>query len=337
MDGKPRAARTLPVGGEAITLALARARGCGPEEAERLKHDEGIFTRGFESEVPGAAAALDRLARELLRSLGGFESVLQGPAKATLDEITLFGGGARLRRIDEFLAERTGIRTARLQTPPSEGGSAFVAAGDPLRFAPALALALRGTLKARTRTNLLQGEFAPRLDFRSVGRQLRWTGVLAAAIVLLGIASAVTSVTLDARRGRALEAQVAHLWEQAAPGRPVPADVSAALTQNLRETRQRAEMLGIYGGNLSALDVLTEISARIPDGLAVVFEELTIDGQVVRVRGHTGSFGAVDQLRSALASFPLFTDIRVSEIQDDEKLGVKNFSISISLGAEEAS
>ena len=83
--------------------------------------------------------------------------------------------------------------------------------------------------------------------------------------------------------------------------------------------------------------VLTEISARIPDGLAVVFEELTVDGQVVRMRGHTESFGTVDQLRTALASFPNFTDIRVSEIQDDEKLGVKNFSITISLSTGEPS
>jgi hypothetical protein len=69
----------------------------------------------------------------------------------------------------------------------------------------------------------------------------------------------------------------------------------------------------------------------VPTELAVIFEELSIDGQVVRLRGHTDSFAAVDQLKEALARFPQFADIRVSEIQADPARGGNNFSITIGL------
>ena len=132
-----------------------------------------------------------------------------------------------------------------------------------------------------------------------------------------------------------LEAELARVWSEAQPGRPVPEDVPRALEQSLREARQRADLLGIYGGNLSALDLLSEISRLVPADLALVFEELSIDGQVVRIRGHTSSYAAVDQLRGALAEFPSFADIRVSEIQADATRGGNNFNVTISLARPE--
>ena len=84
--------------------------------------------------------------------------------------------------------------------------------------------------------------------------------------------------------------------------------------------------------------MLTEISRRVPAGLDVVFEELSIERQVVQIRGHTPSFGSVDQLRSVLAKFVRFAEIAVGEINADARRGGDNFSVRIRLSdAEEAS
>lgn len=326
-DGRPRYARTLPIGGRHLTEALAADLGVSLDEAERRKLRDGAIGVGGAA----TARALERLARDLVRTLGGLEPVLGASADKAIDGIVLLGGGGRLARLDAWLAERTGIPAARLAIPPGGPVGALLAAGDPLRLAPALALALRGTLKARTRTNLMQDEFAPRLELGRFGRQLRGTAIWAGLALLLLVAAGVNRTALESRRADRLEAELARIWQQAAPGRPVPADVSRALVETLRQTQQRAELLGIYGGNLSALDLLGEISKLVPPGLAVIFEELSIDGQVVRIRGHTDSFAAVDQLKAALAGFPQFTDIRVSEIQADATRGGNNFSVTISL------
>jgi general secretion pathway protein L len=333
VDGKPRAARTLPVGGRALSRAIASDRGLSEADAERLKCEEGVFVHGFDSRMPGALAVLDRLVRELLRMLGGLEAVLGGPAKSTLDEITLLGGGSRLHRIDEYLVARSGLATARLSVPPTPIGKAFLAAGDPLRYAPALALALRGTLRARTRMNFLQQEFAPRLDLRRMGQELRWTLRLTGAAAVLALAFAATAMVVESRRADRLEVTLRQLWSEAFPGAPVPPDVPVALRRSLLDAQQRADFLGVYRGNLSALDLFAAISARVPRDLPVVFEELTIDGQVIRIRGHTQSFEAVDRLRASLAGTDPFSEVRVSEIQADPTRGGNTFSVTISLAA----
>lgn len=328
VDGAPRFARTLPLGGAHLTAALARERSVSFEEAERSKERDGVIGAAG---AAGALRVLDRLARDLLRTLGGLDAMLGAAADKSIDGIVLIGGGARLQRIDSFLAERTGIPTARLSIAPASPASALLAGGDPLRFAPALALALRGTLKARTQTNLMRDEFAPRRDLFRIARELRGSVGWAAAALALLIATGLNAIVLEARRASRLEAELAAIWQQAAPGRPLPANVSRALQDTLQQAQQRADLLGIYGGNLSALDLLAEISKLVPPDLAVVFEELSIDGQVVRVRGHTESFAAVDRLRAALAGFPNFGDIRVSEVQADATRGGNNFSVTISL------
>jgi general secretion pathway protein L len=331
VDGAPRAARTLPIGGRAFTEAIARERSVSWDEAERIKHRDGVLGADLEPGSPGAERALGRLVRELVRSIGGFESALGMPPEKAIDEITLLGGGARLQRIEEYLSAQLGIRCARFSVPPGETTGAFLAAGDPLRFAPALALALRGTLRSRTRMNFLMAEFAPRLDLRRVGRSFRSTAVLAAIALVLALASAGVHLAIQSRRAAALEAQLAQIWGEVQPGKPAPSNVSKALDQALRDAQQRAEFLGIYGGSFSALDVLTEISKLVPKDLAVIFEELSIDGQLVRLRGHTPSFAAVDQLKAALAGFSHFGEIRVAEIQADAQRGGNTFSVTIGL------
>jgi len=336
VDGAARAARTLPIGGRALTEGIARERGIEWDDAERLKHRDGVLGPDLRPTSPAAERALSRLVRELVRTIGGFESALGMPPEKAIDEVTILGGGARLQRIDEYLAAQLGIKTARFTVPPGDATGAFLAAGDPLRYAPALALALRGTLRSRTRTNFLMDEFAPRLDLRRFGAQFRGTAVLAAIALVLALASAAVSVVFESRRAAGLEAQLAQIWSEAQPGKPVPTDVAKSLDQALRDSQQRAEFLGIYGGNLSALDVLTEVSKLVPKDLAVIFEELSIDGQVVRLRGHTPSYAAVDQLKTALAAFPHFGEIRVSEIQSDSQRGGNTWSITIGLSKRDA-
>lgn len=331
VDGRPIAARSIPVAGRAFTEAIRAERGVGEIEAERIKMEEGIFGAGGRPASPGAVAAADRLAREILRTLGSLEAALEGRLP---EQIDLVGGSARLHRLDEFLRERTGIPTTRLSLPEGELASAFVAAGDPLLFGPAAALALRASARAATHMNFRQDELARRIDLRRMGRELRWSGFLAAALALLALVSVGTQIALQRRRAEALDAQAQALYAQAFPGRPVPSNPLASMQQALRAAERKADTLGVYRGNLSALDILTEISRRVPANLDVVFEELSIDRQVIQIKGHSPSFGSVDRLRAELAKYPPFSDITVGDITSDSRRGGQNFSVRISLADE---
>jgi type II secretory pathway component PulL len=202
-------------------------------------------------------------------------------------------------------------------------------------YAPAIALALRGTARAKTRTNFLQNEFAVRIDLGRYRKDFGWTAVLAGATLVLAIASFATSTLLELRRADAVEATVERLYSEAFPEEPVPDNAIAALRQALHDADNRADFLGVYPGNLSALDVLSEISRRIPGDLDIVFEELSIDRQMIRMKVYAQKFESADRLGAELAKFAPFAHAQIGSIEKDSKRGGKRFSVTISLAKPE--
>lgn len=336
LDGRPAATRTIAIAGQALTQAIAKERHLAEGEAERVKLESGVFAHGLDAGGSEVHALLDRLARELVRTLGSLETIL-AKRGARIEEVTLLGGTSRLHRLPDYLAHRTGLAVAVLPPPPEPFRAPVLAAGDPLLFAPAIALALRGTTQARTRTNFRQDEFARRVNLQRLGRELRWSGILAAAVLALTLTSVAVRIGVENRRAERVESRVAALYSEAFPGKPVPADAVAALREAARSARSRADLLGVYGGSYSALDLLAEVSARVPKELLVVFDEFNVDRQTVRIRGYTESFENVDRLRAELARSEPFAQIRVSEIQTDARRGGgtgKTFNLTIQLGEE---
>jgi Tfp pilus assembly protein PilN len=105
------------------------------------------------------------------------------------------------------------------------------------------------------------------------------------------------------------------------------------MKEAVRSAQERADTLGIYGGNLSALQVLAEIASRVPTDLDVIFEELAIDRQVVQIKGHSSSFESVDRLKAELEKYAPFSEIKVGEVTSDARRGGRTFNLRISLSS----
>jgi len=331
VEGQAVASRTVRVGGRHLTEALAADLGVAPEAAERVKCEQGIL--GGSGANPAAEAVLERIAREILLLQGSVEQVTSRAASGRIDEVVLCGGTAQLAGLDAFLADQTGIPTARLGYPREGVGAGFVAGGSPILFAPAIALALRGTAQARTRTNFRQDDFALRVDFERLRREFRLTGWLAGACAALAALSFGLDAWLASSATKRLERASLALYGEAFPGHQPPDNVIAALRDEVLSANERAAFLGVYSGNLSALDLLGEISRLVPPDLDVVFEELSIDRQTVRMRVYAKSFEAADRLGAELGKFPPFADARIGAIENDPKTGAKRFNVTITLGA----
>jgi type IV pilus assembly protein PilM len=335
VDGRAVAARTIPVGGRLLTEAVAKDRGLDFDRAEQTKHEEDVVGRAARGSMPETAAVIDRLVREIVRTASSLEGTLADLGSGPVAKLTLFGGGAQLGGIDAMLSERTGIPAACLDRPEAGHGESLDTAVPLLLYAPAIALALRGTARARTRTNFLQDEFAVRFDLSRYRRDFGSTAMLAGIALLLAIVSFVTATTLEFRRADAVEAAVNQLYSDAFPGEAVPDNAATALRQALRDADARAEFLGVYPGNLSALDVLTEISRHIPADLELVFEELMIDRQTIRMKVFAKKFESADRLGAELAKFPPFARAQIGAIENVPKRDGKRFTVTITLATEE--
>ncbi len=154
---------------------------------------------------------------------------------------------------------------------------------------------------------------------------------MVAVLALFTLLNLGTRAYLDSSRANHIEAPVQEMFRAAIPTDAPATNPVAALRNALNDAKDRAEFLGVYRGNLSALDLLTEISQRVPPDLDVVFEELSIDRQTIRVRVFTESFEAADRLGAELVDFEPFSETRIGSIETDKRSGRKKFDVTISL------
>ena len=330
-DGKAIGARSIGVAGRAFTEAVAAERALSLEDAERDKHARGLAEPGVGAPFPRAGAVLDRLAAEIVR----FATSLEAFCPDGVEEVVLLGGSARLASLDDWLGERTGLVCRRLGGAREDAGLESLDPADLVGLAPTLALAMRGSGRATTRLNLRQDDFARRADFTRVRREFGTTGALAAAVAGLALLSFSSGAVLESSEAGRVEDRIAALYAGAFPDAALPADPVKAMGDAVRDAGERAEFLGVYRGNLSALDILTEISKRVPKDLDVGFDELSIDKQTVRVRVYAQSFEAADRLGAELSKYGPFDQARIGSIETDPRTGGKKFDVTISLANPE--
>lgn len=334
LDGRPAMAHSIATGGRAMTEVIASETGLSFDEAEMRKCESGVLGHGAVGGSPGVGAILDRIAREAVRALEAAESQ-PGTGPITQDaKLTLVGGSARLDRIDEFLHKRTGLDTARLRMPADSPHAKLAEGIDAVLFGPALALALRLSGEASTQMNFRKGELAYRQDFGDYfRRELRPTAALAAVLVGLLVVSTITTIVLQHRRAGRHEDAAATLYSKAFPDRPPNTeDPARALGQELRAAQGRADFLGLYSGNRSALDLLAELSRTIPQDLEVRINEVNIDRNLIRLDVDAEGYEAADRLTSVLSQSEPFQGAKVAgSVKQDRKSGGVSFNVSIPL------
>jgi general secretion pathway protein L len=328
IDGRAVNARSIPVGGLALTEALAEARGCSLDEAEQIKCAEGVGV----PPVPKAAEVLARICREIVRFLESNHGHAVSEAEPLgVTEITMMGGTAKLHGIADLLYEKIGIGVYPLGNPENKSQAEIVAGGDPVLFASAIALALRASSLGSTRLNFRQDEFAYRTNFLQIlSEDLRPTATLAAIAATLALISFGTSLALESSRASTLEARAQQLYAEVMPGGPVQNPVPA-LSQALREAQDRSDFLGIYSTDLSAVDLLAELSRRIPDDVRVQFEDININRHVVKIKVLGESYETADRLKSLLARSAPFANAEVDKVKSTRGGTGKRFNLTLNL------
>lgn len=166
--------------------------------------------------------------------------------------------------------------------------------------APEYAVA-RGLVLARERL-LLAGD-----DAAVEPGWWRRAAALAAAAVVLAVVNVVL-VHADLRaRETALTHAIAATTAVALPG--LPPEAARAALEDAAAARRRVRA----GDDTPVLEVLREVSARIPAVLALDLDELTVEPEAVVLHGRCAGFDAVDALRRALAASPLVREVTADE------------------------
>ncbi|GAA2248191.1 hypothetical protein GCM10010401_22570 [Rarobacter faecitabidus] len=129
VDGVPLFVRALPLGGQNITDALARAQGISPESAEQFKREFGLGA----SKVPDmheGAAAMTEIVTKLVESIRGtFSYFTTASGGRHVEVVSLTGGSAHLPGLGQYLASASRLNV--VLGDPFDGLAIAKSAGDP--------------------------------------------------------------------------------------------------------------------------------------------------------------------------------------------------------------
>lgn len=306
-----------------------------------LQDGTPVFARSLAQGAPadnGDLPDTQKLSKQLQHTLYACEHTVQSPYVPDL--LLLFGiEGEKLERLAADLTEATGVRTHvwRLQAAnykPADGGAATP---DPWPAGHAIALgaALRG-LHRRTRgLNLRRGEFAPHSNLRELRGQLITLGVVVVAIASLGLANLYLQNHFKAGRLAHLQDGIAKAFREVLPGTRLVRPV-AQIREKIGDLDRRLRAFGgLAGAQLSGLQILRELSARVPASLEVEVDDLTISGEIIELSASTASYDNVVKLQNAFAASPLLSGVTINNTRQGPNNRVQfKFSLRAANGLE---
>jgi len=333
-------ARTIPRGGEEVTLAIQEAFRMEPIDAERAKHEQAfILLPGASAETP-SHRRIDQTIRDAVRPL--IRDLKQTVAAHRMGgdapvEILLTGGGAQLRGLPEHIASELDIPVQPLQIPerdPMIGPDIDDARRGPTLPAQALGLALAVAVSV-PQINLRKGALSYRGDFSYLRGKAVYLGVVVALVLVFATINAVAARHALTKESEALEAQLKRVS-----------------TELFKEPRTNAKAIidelraGPKGGappipSTTAFDLLGEISAHIPADVKVDVVDLDIRPKKTTIRGTAESTAAVEQLVTELSKIECFKDVEKDKVSSvtappsgdnakgDKAREVKQFTLTI--------
>lgn len=184
LHGRPQFVRTIGLGGNAATAAIAAALDLPQADAEGVKRRLGEPVPQVHAAEVAVQEPLGELVSEIRSSVQYFSSL---PGRAPVVRVLLTGGGSQLRGLVDHLRAQLGIpvqvvsAVSRVDISQVDAGRELLGAIDPV-LAASIGLALPEARKF----NLVPPELRQRAAVRRITRKVT---AAAAALLVLGVAA----------------------------------------------------------------------------------------------------------------------------------------------------
>jgi general secretion pathway protein L len=324
VNGKAVFFRTIPRGGHHVTEAIARTWHMPYDQAEQAKHSDGFVASTAE---PAASEAWKRIhdvvvteAGPLARDLKQTFAACRAKTGAAVARVELVGGGARLRGLPAFIAEKVGLPCTGIDPQEAEAifGATVASRGLAADSAClAAGVAFEGA-SGRAHFDLRQGELAYKADLSFLRAKAGYLAAVGLVIMAFAAINAYFALSTLRKAERTLDKRLA-AESRDALGSAMPAD-------------QVIKRLGGGGGGeevsdsplpkMTAWDILRDISDRLPPGKEVKLDVTSIDIKPGKIQlqvttGATESKDAVEgasAVVNALKTQPCFEDVQRGNI-----------------------
>jgi general secretion pathway protein L len=204
---------------------------------------------------------------------------------------------------------------------------------DPASMDRALALALRDNKKGRG-FNFRRGEFEVTKRYTGLKKEVRKIGVLLGLVLLFIIFDLAVDYQLLKRQYEAADQQVLQLYRQAFPNEKTIIRPLDQIKIKVNQIRNSAVSFPGVEANQKVVDLLKDISDRLPATLDILITNMIIDQTTVRMSGETDSFNTVDSIKNILEPSAYFHNIVISSAKMDRAGKRVQFEIKLERTSE---
>lgn len=153
--------------------------------------------------------------------------------------------------------------------------------------------------------------------FHRYGRELLITGIAGILVVILFVVGLYQDVRLLENQVAAARRTGIEMYQQTFPREPVLPGHSPLLRMQaqVKQALEKNRSPGIRDMGdtpaMPAIDVLYELSARVPDGMNLRLSRLLFNHDQVTISGTTDSFNTVDRLKTILEQSDIFKSVTI--------------------------
>ena len=343
-------ARSIPRGGEDVTLALVDSFKMSPADAEKAKHQQAFIAEPGQA-LPSPAhqrvdAAVREALRPLMRELRQTLAAFRAAGETGPERVLCTGGAARLQGFMPHVESELGVSVSRLALiaddpllAPELAEKVQQQAPETGEALPAQALGLALAAAAPVpQVNLRKGDLAYRTDYSYLRGKAGYLAAAVLAILAFAAINAAASLRAMRKEGDALQER---LRKQTMELFGEPRLDGKAVSEELR--------MGPKGGTppvptVTAFDLLNEISAHVPpaDKGRIDITELDIKPKKTYLKGTVETAAQLDDLQAELAKIECFGEISKDKVQtvtappsgepkegENKPREVKQFSLNI--------
>jgi len=279
-----------------------------------------------------AMECITSICRDINRSLGFFN--LENGLELSADKIVLTGCIGQIEEFQEKIQTELGIPVVLSNVREEAGillGSSAQDKWNPVFHDFALCLAMEG-LKKRHLINFRKDEFSPQqMFFASKGR------LLAASIVLtLLISASLIYLGLDYHslntRYEEIGGQMQALFKETFPDRTKIRDPLVEMQASIRNIQAPSVAIPVFTGDKRTLNILADISGRIPSSIEIQVSRLVIDQESVQVKGTTNTFNNVNIIQNNMRKSPLYKEVSIISAAADKDSKMIRFELRMETG-----
>lgn len=122
------------------------------------------------------------------------------------------------------------------------------------------------------------------------------------------------------------------LYRETFPDATRIVDPLVQMQANVREVQAPSIAIPVLSGDKRILNIMADISSRIPDSVKIQVSRMVIDQESVQIKGIIDTFNDVNLVQNSLRKSPLFTDVAIVSAAADKESGMIRFELRLQTG-----